>query len=48
MTEATEELPYDGAKPMLLIDNVDNKEFLCRLITEMYEELPTPKVKKKK
>lgn len=48
MLEATEELPYDGAKPMLLVDDVDNKEFLYQLITEMYEELPTPKVKKKK
>lgn len=48
MLETTEELPYDGAKPMLLVDDVDNKEFLYRLITEMYEELPTPKVKKKK
>ncbi|NMM63032.1 TfoX/Sxy family protein [Clostridium sp. P21] len=48
MLKATEELPYDGAKPMLLVDDVDNKEFLCQLITEMYGELPTPKVKKKK
>ena len=48
MLETTEELPYDGAKPMLLVDDVDNKEFLYQLITEMYEELPNPKVKKKK
>lgn len=48
MGESTEELPYDGAKPMLLVDNVDNREFLYQLITEMYEELPAPKEKKKK
>jgi TfoX/Sxy family transcriptional regulator of competence genes len=48
MPEAIEELPYDGAKPILLVDDVDNKEFLYRLITEMYEDLPAPKVKKKK
>ncbi|WP_061313492.1 TfoX/Sxy family protein [Clostridium botulinum] len=48
MPEAVEELPYEGAKPMLLVDDVDNKEFLYQLITNMYEELPTPKVKKKK
>lgn len=48
MLEAIEELPYDGAKSMLLVDDVDNKEFLYQLITKMYEELPTPKVKKKK
>ena len=48
MIEAIEELPYDGAKPMLLVEDVDNKEFLYQLIRKMYEELPTPKVKKKK
>lgn len=48
MPEAIEELPYDGAKPMLLVDNVDNKEFLYELITEMYEELPIAKTKKKR
>jgi TfoX/Sxy family transcriptional regulator of competence genes len=49
MPEAMEELPYDGAKPMLLVEDVDNKEFLYQLITEMYQELPDPqKVKKKK
>jgi TfoX/Sxy family transcriptional regulator of competence genes len=46
--DAIEEFPYEGAKPMLLVDNVDNKVFLYQLITEMYEELPLPKVKKKK
>lgn len=48
MSDAIEELPYDGAKPMLLVDDVDNKELLYELVTNMYEELPTPKVKKKK
>jgi TfoX/Sxy family transcriptional regulator of competence genes len=48
MLEPIEELPYEGAKPMLFVDDVDNKEFLYKLITKMYEELPTPKVKKKK
>ncbi|WP_143318579.1 TfoX/Sxy family protein [Clostridium sp. HBUAS56017] len=47
MPEAIEELPYDGANPMLLVDNVDNKEFLYELIMNMYEELPNSKVKKK-
>lgn len=42
------ELPYDGAKEMLLVDNVDNKEFLANLVNKMYDELPTPKAKKKK
>ena len=42
------ELPYEGAKEMLLVDEVDNKEFLAGLFHSMYEELPTPKTKKKK
>lgn len=42
------ELPYEGAKEMLLVDEVDNKEFLTGLFNAMYKELPTPKPKKKK
>ena len=48
MPTATNELPYEGAKEMLLVDEVDNKEFLAGLFNSMYEELPTPKTKKKK
>ena len=40
------ELPYEGAKEMLLVDNVDNKEFLSQLFNTVYEELPSPKKKK--
>ena len=43
---ASYELPYEGAKEMLLVDSVDNKEFLTKLFDAMYEELPTPKKKK--
>ena len=42
------ELPYEGAKEMLLVDEVDNKDFLTGLFNAMYEELPKPKLKKKK
>ena len=42
------ELPYEGAKEMLLIDEVDSKEFLTGLFYAIYEELPAPKPKKKK
>ena len=48
MPDARYELPYDGAKKMLLVEDVDNKEFLTGLFEAMYEELPAPKVKKKK
>lgn len=37
------ELPYAGAKNMLLVDNVDDKEFLAKLIKATYEELPAKK-----
>lgn len=46
MPTATYELPYEGAKEMILIDNIDNKEFLSELFSSMYEELPTSKKKK--
>lgn len=39
MPNAIYELPYDGAKEMLLVDNVDNKDFLTRLFVAMYDEL---------
>ena len=48
MPNAKYELPYDGAKEMLLVDNVDNKEFLTSLFNSMYDELPAPKPQKKK
>ena len=46
MPEATYELPYEGAKEMLLVDDVDSKDFLSRLFNAMYDELPAPKKKK--
>ena len=46
MPEATLELPYDGAKEMLLVDDVENKEFLRDLLEAMYNELPAPGKKK--
>ena len=48
MPEAALELPYDGAKEMLLVDDIENKEFLRELLEAMYEELPAPKKKKEK
>ena len=46
MPNAEMDLPYQGAKEMLLVDDVDNKEFLQELLDAMYEELPAPKKKK--
>jgi len=42
------QIPYEGAKPMLLVEEIDNKEFVTGLFNAMYEELPAPKRKKKK
>lgn len=47
MPNAVYELPYDGAKEMLLVDDVDNKEFLIGLFDAMYDDLPLPMKKKK-
>lgn len=48
MPDAPYELPYEGAKEMLLVDNVEDKGFLARLVEGMYPELPEPKKKAKK
>ena len=45
MPSATYELPYEGAKEMLLVDNIDSKEFITNLFDSMYDELPAPKKK---
>ncbi len=46
MPNARMELPYDGAKKMLLVDDVEDREFLQKLLEAMYEELPAPKKRK--
>ena len=48
MPTVTYEVPYENAKEMLLVEEVDNKDFLTGLFDVMYDELPTPKPKKKK
>jgi len=47
MPDAPMELPYEGAKEMLLVDNVENRDFLAELVSGMYDELPETKKKKK-
>ena len=39
MPDADWELPYEGAKKMILVDNVDDREFLKELVESMYPEL---------
>ena len=48
MPAARYEVPYEGAKEMLLVEEVDDKSFLTGLFNAIYEELPAPKPKRKK
>ena len=47
MPDARLELPYEGAKEMLLVEDLDNRGFLNELLNAMIDELPDPKKKKK-
>lgn len=46
LPDAPKEPPYEGAKEMLLVENVDDREFLKTLFKAMYPELPEPKRRK--
>ena len=48
MANATYELPYEGAKEMLLVEDVDSKKYLAGLFNVMYDELPVHKSNNKK
>ena len=45
MPNAEMEVPYEGAKGMLLVDDVDDREYLVKLFEAMYDELPERKKK---
>ena len=48
MPGAHPELPYEGAKEMLLVEDVDDRGFLCELVRNMWEELPGKDMRKRK
>lgn len=48
MHTAVCDFPYEGAKEMLLVEEIDNKEFLTKLFEAMYDELPLPKPRRRK
>ena len=48
MPAAVCDFPYAGAKEMLLVEEVDNKEFLTKLVEAMHDELPSPKPRRRK
>ncbi len=43
MPNAEKEIPYEGAKSMILVDRVENRSFLKDLLEAMYDELPASK-----
>ena len=47
LPDALREPPYDGAKDMILVEQIDDKQFLTELLAAMYDELPLPKKKKR-
>ena len=46
MPDASRELPYEGAKEMLLVEDIDDRDFLNELLNATAYELPAPKKKK--
>ena len=48
LPDAPRELPYEGAKEMLLVRDPENRELLTELIQALYEDLPAPKPKRAK
>ncbi len=47
MPNAVFEPPYEGAKDMILVENIDDREFLKTLFAAIYPELPEPKKRRK-
>lgn len=45
---AVYEPPYPGAKEMLLMEEVENRELLARVVEGMYPQLPPPKKRRQK
>ena len=48
LPDAAREIPYEGAKEMLLLDRLDDREFLITFLESVYEELPLPKKRKRR
>lgn len=46
MPDASRELPYEGVKEMLLVEDIDDRAFLNELLNAIVYELPAPKKKK--
>ena len=46
LPDAPMELPYEGAKEMLLVEELDDRALLTQVVTAMADELPLPKKRK--
>lgn len=47
LPDAPYEPPYEGAKDMLLVEDIENRAFLTNLFEQIYADLPAPKPKRK-
>lgn len=47
MPDGHYELPYEGAKEMLIVEDLDDREFLRELVEAVYDELPQPRKRKR-
>ncbi len=48
LPHAEYQIPYEGAKEMLLVNEVENRELMAELLQSMYPELPARKPRKKR
>lgn len=46
MPDAKMEVPYEGAREMILVEDIENREFLKELFEAMYDDLPSPRKRK--
>lgn len=45
LKEIVEQPMYEGAKASFLINDIDDKEYLCKIVKVVYDKLPQKKVK---
>ena len=48
LPDAAMEEPYPGAKKMLALTSLEDRDLLTRLVTAMYAELPAPRPRRRK
>ena len=48
LPDAAMEEPYPGAKKMLALSSLEDRDLMVRLVTAMYDELPEPRPRRRK